>query len=261
MNEDAQNGLPQGWAVAAVGDAIPNIQPGFASGEHNSEGRGIIHLRPMNIDRQGRLDLSAVKFVSPESRLRVSPGDVLFNNTNSPELVGKTTSISSDAEFAFSNHMTRLRPTADMSSEFVAFQLHFLWMTGYFRHRCTHHVNQASIASQTLAETVPLLIAPIPEQRRIVAEVDRRLSVIDELEATLEANLRRAAGLRQAILKRAFKGKLVPQDPSDEPASLLLERIQAERATKQAAERPTPKRTPKRRKTVAGKTRRLFPDP
>src|SRR6516164_11072727 len=103
----------------------------------------------MNIDRQGRLDLSVVKFVSPDSRFRVSPVDVLFNNTNSQELVRKTTSIPSDSEFAFSNHMTRLRPTPDMSSKFVAFRLHFLWMTGYFRHRCTHHVNQASIASKT----------------------------------------------------------------------------------------------------------------
>jgi type I restriction enzyme S subunit len=65
----------------------------------------------------------------------------------------------------------------------------------------------------------------------IVAEVDRRLSVVDALEREVEAALARAARLRQSILKRAFEVRLVPQDPSDEPASVLLERIRAQRET------------------------------
>jgi type I restriction enzyme S subunit len=68
-------------------------------------------------------------------------------------------------------------------------------------------------------------LPPLAEQRRIVAEVERRLSVVRAMEATVEANLVRARRLRQSILKRAFEGRLVPQNPEDEPASVLLERI------------------------------------
>ena len=58
-----------------------------------------------------------------------------------------------------------------------------------------------------------------------MSEVERRLSIVDEIEAQVDTNLRRAARLRQGILKRAFEGRLVPQDPTDEPAEKLLERI------------------------------------
>ena len=75
----------------------------------------------------------------------------------------------------------------------------------------------------------PIPIPPLAEQRRIVAEVERRLLVVQQAEATVEASLSRAERLRQSILKQAFSGRLVPQDPDDEPASVLLERIRAER--------------------------------
>ncbi len=71
----------------------------------------------------------------------------------------------------------------------------------------------------------PIPLPPLAEQRRIVAEVERRLSVVAEVEAAIAANLKRAERLRQAILKKAFAGQLVPQNPADEPAALLLARI------------------------------------
>ena len=76
---------------------------------------------------------------------------------------------------------------------------------------------------------LPIPLPPLAEQRRIVAEVERRLSIVKQGEAAVEEGLARVEGLRQSILKQAFSGKLVPQDPGDEPASALLERIRAER--------------------------------
>ena len=83
--------------------------------------------------------------------------------------------------------------------------------------------------SVSKVSVLPIPLPPLAEQRRIVAEVERLLSVVQQAEATVEASLARAERLRQSILNQAFSGKLVPQDPDDEPASVLLERIRAER--------------------------------
>jgi len=89
----------------------------------------------------------------------------------------------------------------------------------------------------------------LAEQRFIVEEVERRLSVVDKLEATVEANLKQAGGLRQSILKQAFSGQLVPQDPDDESAGVLLERIREERQT-------TKQKASKGRRVKTGPTKR-----
>ena len=105
--------------------------------------------------------------------------------------------------------------------------------------------NQESMRNigQDRIKQIRIPLPPLSEMGRISAEVERRLSVIDELEIQVEANLKRAERLRQAILKRAFEGKLVPQDPDDEPATVLLERIPAERAQRVAEAGRAKKRT------------------
>ncbi|MDE0088669.1 MAG: restriction endonuclease subunit S, partial [Candidatus Poribacteria bacterium] len=77
-------------------------------------------------------------------------------------------------------------------------------------------------------EEMLIPLPPLTEQEKIVFDLEQYLSVADKTEATLEAELKRAERLRQSILKHAFSGKLVPQDPNDEPAEILLARIQAE---------------------------------
>ncbi len=92
---------------------------------------------------------------------------------------------------------------------------------------------QKNINLATL-QSLQVSLPPIAEQQQIVAEAERRLSVADAVAAEVERSLQRASGLRQAILKRAFEGKLVAQDPADEPAAALLERIKAQRSAASA---------------------------
>ena len=89
-------------------------------------------------------------------------------------------------------------------------------------------------------EKAHIPVPPLTEQEQIVSELERHLSVADEAEATIDAELKRAEHLRQSILKHAFSGKLVPQDPNDEPASVLLEKVRDEKENQQ----------PKRKKTT-----------
>lgn len=229
--------LPTSWTVTSIEELLEEIQPGFPSGKHNSKGDGIPHIRPMNIDVRGRIDLSEIKYVDPDGNpQRLRAGDVLFNNTNSPKLIGKTAAILTDYDWAYSNHMTRLRPIPCIDPRFIAYQLHFLWMAGYFLHRCTHHVNQASFSTKPLAETVPLILAPVNEQRRISDKIDELFSKLDAGLAALErvkTNLKR---YRAALLKAAVEGKLTEawraENPDIEPASEFLKRILDERRHK-----------------------------
>jgi type I restriction enzyme, S subunit len=228
-----KNAAPAGWSVTAIEQVASEVTSGFPSGAHNSEGRGVPHLRPMNIDREGRFDLSEVKYVDGEVPRMLRNGDVLFNNTNSPELIGKTTDIAVDIPLAYSNHMTRISLERGMNPRFVARQLHYLWMSGYFRHRCKNHVNQASFASDPLSKTVPLLVAPECEQSRIVDAIDELLSDLDAGVKALEGIRAKLTQYRAAVLKAAVGGKLSAEwrkaHPHVEPASKLLKRILAER--------------------------------
>ena len=93
-----------------------------------------------------------------------------------------------------------------------------------------------------LIKDMVLALPPVEEQHRIVTEVDRQFSFIEACERAVEVGVGRSAALRRSVLKAAFEGWLVPQDPSDEPASALLERI---RAGRRSSDSPKPRRSPR----------------
>ncbi len=205
--------LPKGWVKANVGDLAVGIRSGFPSGRHNAAGIGIPHLRPMNVSRVGAIDLTDTKSVDPSAGvLRLERGDVLFNNTNSLELVGKTAVFDKVGNFAFSNHMTSVRFYPDCDPRFMARQLHYLWMAGGLRHLISNHVNQASIPGSRLGNEVELRVAPTNEQKRIVEAIDEAFSKLDAGEAGLQKVRQQLKQLRSSVLDAAVTGRLVPPD-------------------------------------------------
>jgi type I restriction enzyme S subunit len=198
--------LRPGWDIASVGEVTSEVRSGFASGKHNATGAGIPHLRPMNVSRLGEIDMVDVKYVDPSvDDRRLEPGDILFNNTNSPVLVGKTALVRQiRGEAAFSNHMTRLRAIPGLDPAFLAFQLHFLWMTGRLSHLITNHVNQASISAKVLAERVQVAVPPAAEQERIVTAIEEQLSRLGAAESATASARRRLAGFYDSVLQATF---------------------------------------------------------
>ncbi len=205
--------FPQGWIAAKLGAGlVESVQPGFACGAHNRGGDGVAHLRPMNVSSDGKIELSDVKFV-PVSEVNrnerwISEGDVLFNRTNSPELVGKTAYYDEIERRAFSNHMTRVRCREDiLEPQYCAMALHHLWQIGHFQAVCNNHVSQASISRSVLLDTeIPL--PPLAEQRRIVEKVETLLARVQSARQRLARVPLILKRFRQAVLTAACNGQL-----------------------------------------------------
>lgn len=228
--------VPQGWVWATL-DAISELAGGITKGQKRNATqrlRAVPYLRVANVQR-GFLDLSEIKTIAAtedEIRgLRLVPGDILFTEGGDRDKLGRGWVWRGEiGECVHQNHIFRARlHSAGMCPELVSWHGNSFGQAWFTIHG-KQTVNLASINLTTL-RSFPVPIPPASEQEQLVSEIERRLSVLDEIEHETEAALKRAARLRQSILKRAFEGRLVPQDPNDEPASVLLERIKAERGS------------------------------
>ncbi len=239
--------LPEGWVWASL-EAISEVKGGVTKGQrYTSEQmlREVPYLRVANVQR-GFLDLDRITTIETSEenieRLRLNPGDVLFTEGGDRDKLGRGWVWNGEIEECIhQNHVFRARPLSNsVIPEFLSW-----WGNSFgqefFSRFGKQTTNLASI-NLTVLSQFPIPLPPLAEQRRIVAEVERLLSVAQQAEATVDASLSRAERLRQSILKQAFSGRLVPQDPDDEPASALLERIRAEREADSVVENRERKR-------------------
>lgn len=219
--------LPDGWCWASVEQLAQSIQYGYTESAQQ-EPIGPKFLRITDI-QNGQVDWGAVPYCACSEndyqKYRLQTGDIVFARTGAT--TGKSYLISVCPDAVFASYLIRLRLAGCVVNGYFAL---FLDSPMYWSQIITVRKGSAQPGvNATILATLHVPLPPLAEQRRIVAEVERRLSVAQELEASISANLARAERLRQSILKRAFEGKLVPQDPNDEPASVLLEKIRANR--------------------------------
>ena len=229
--------LPDGWVWATLAQ-LGEVRLGRQRSPKRATGPNMHpYMRAANVTWDG-LDLTDVKemdFTPAEyETYGLLAGDILLSEASgTADEVGKPAVWNGEVDdCCFQNTLIRVRA----ESELVSYLFHHLLSdarTGALG-RAARGVGIHHLGAQR-AETWVVRIPPLAEQRRIVAEAERRLSVIQQAEAAVDASLQRAERLRQSILKRAFSGELVAQDPDDQPASVLLERIRVQRETERAA--------------------------
>jgi type I restriction enzyme, S subunit len=232
---DAANlpALPEGWCWARL-SALADVQLGQQRHpDHANAERQVPYIRAANITWDG-LDLFDVKTMGFENPKRYSleDGDIVLSEASgSPMEAGKPAIWRDEIPGAcYQKTVLRVRPF-DKAAWLPAFA-HAVFMrdckTGKFANAAPGVGIVHLTAERMLDWAVP--VAPVSEQTRIAVELDRLLSQSNASEDAVGLQVTRCARLRQSILKWAFEGELVDQDPNDEPASVLLERIKAERA-------------------------------
>jgi len=200
--------LPEGWRWVKLGEVASDIQSGFAFRKKGAEMGEILHVRPYNIGNDGELKLDQ-QFRIPSTALPehwsyLYPGDVLFNNTNSVELVGKTALVRTELQAAFSNHITRIRVHLNQcKGEWIALALGALWQQGFFAQRCNKWIGQAGYNTEMLRKT-PIPLPPLEEQRRIVARIEELMERIREARHLRQEAREDTERLWQAALADVF---------------------------------------------------------
>lgn len=191
------------WQAAALSDLLADVRSGFACGVDPPG--GVFQFRMNNITMEGQLDFSKKRRVPRDTHnldsFLLQPGDVLFNATNSPELVGKSAFFAGHDEPAvFSNHFLRLRPRKDqLDGRFLARWLVVQFQRGVFEGLCRQWVNQATVSRDSLL-ALRLPVPPLPKQHRIAEVLDRA----EALRAQRRAALAQLDALTQSIFLDMF---------------------------------------------------------
>ena len=216
--------VPDGWEWCRLEDIVCELK--YGTSEKSSSVGKIAVLRMGNITNVGTIDYSNLVYSSNDEDIKqysLEKDDLLFNRTNSCEWVGKTAIYKEEQPAIYAGYLIRIRPLLIFPD-----YLNTVMNSGYYRDWCydvkTDAVNQSNINAQKLSQLM-IPIPPLREQGRIVAEIDKWISLIDIVKngkGDLQTIIKQT---KSKILDLAIHGKLVPQDPNDEPAIELLKRI------------------------------------
>ncbi len=237
-NTDGLSDLPVGWVWARM-EQLGGIIGGLTKNQKRKAfPLSMPYLRVANVyaDELRLDDVQEVGVKESElERIILEKGDLLVVEGNgSLDQIGRVAIWDgSISPCVHQNHIIKVRFKPVELAKYILFWL----LSKAGREQITRVASSTSglyTLSLSKVAALPVPLPPLAEQKRIVAEVERRLSVVKKVEAALAANLHRAGRLRQSILKQAFEGRLVAQDLADEPASVLLERIREAKAEAEA---------------------------
>ena len=225
--------LPDGWMWTTL-EEVSELNPRIDK-QSIDDDLEVTFLPMKNVEElSGKIDLSEIKRFSELKRKSYTPfrdGDILFAKVT-PCMENGKIAIAYDLKNGIGFGSTEfhvIRLSEEHSNQFFFFYFLQQKFRQEAKRAMTSGVGLLRVPTDYMRR-VPIPLPPLSEQQAIVSEVESRLSIADKVEKTITAELKRAEQLRQSILKKAFSGKLVPQDPNDEPASALLEQIKAEKS-------------------------------
>lgn len=226
--------VPTKWRFSRLAE-IAQIGSGMSVSKNRklTDPIDVPYLRVANVQR-GQLILDEMKTMQVEkdklNELKLNEFDVLFNEGGDRDKLGRGWIWESQIEPCITqNHVFRATPylKSEFHSKFISHWGNTFGQS-YFDAGGKQTTNLASI-NKTVLSMFPVPIPSMEEQEKIIIEIDRVTTIMDSFENKIEIALSESEALRHSILKKAFSGKLVSQDPNDEPASELLARIETER--------------------------------
>ena len=231
--------IPESWTLVALDDLVSLVQYGASMKADGDSRTGVPMLRMANI-QEGRTDLSNLKYVDRGTpglkAFYLSPGDVLFNRSNSPGLVGKAAVFDGGLEAVFASYLVRLKCHGDrMLSSFLCAWINSPWGRQWARTVRTDGVSQSNINSSKLRR-MPVPTPPLTEQKEIVRRIETFFKFAVAVEARVQAGTAFSERLAHAVLDKALRGELVPTEAelareegrAYEPAWVVLGRIKSE---------------------------------
>ena len=221
--------LPDAWVWDKLGCMTLGVEYGTSA--KSSKQGDVVVLRMGNIQNCTFIwkDLAFTSNKQEIAKYSLKKDDVLFNRTNSPELVGKTALYKGECPAIFAGYLIRINQIHSIeTSKYLNFYLNSPVAKQHGNRVKTDGVNQSNINGDKLIN-YPFPFCSIEEQQVVVSMLEEYLFATDNLEREIQRDLHRLNALRQSVLKKAFSGELVPQDATDESASIVLGLIKSEK--------------------------------
>ena len=196
----------EGWEEKKLGEICSDIRYGTSTPSHeNGEYK---YLRMNNITNDGFLDVSHYKTISlPEKELEkclVKRGDIIFNRTNSRELVGKSCVFTEDENMVIAGYLIRIRLKEGFEPQFITYSMNLQRSLGLFQHLIVGAVHQANISANNIQKVI-INYPPLSEQQSIVNSLDNIKTKVDRLQANFDKISQECDALKQAILRQVFE--------------------------------------------------------